>query len=89
MQIGAVGFSPYPNYVYNTNAISSASMNKISALSDDVLDHKIGFEESSSYDMSLNVNPLKQGESQDFASILDSQLVEGRMRQYMFFGEEQ
>ncbi len=40
MTIGAVSFQPY---VFNINAISPASMNRLSGISDDVLDKKTDF----------------------------------------------
>ena len=40
MMIGAVSFQPY---VYNVNAIGPGSMNRLSRISDNVLDKKTDF----------------------------------------------
>lgn len=78
MQIGAVSFQPY---IYNTNAVSSKSLNKISAISDDALDSKtdISALTSLSKDPVENMNPLKRGETLDFAGILEQQMSMSRM----------
>lgn len=78
MQIGAVSFQPY---VYNTNAISSKSLNKISAISDDALDSKTDISALTSLGKENNevTNPLKRGETLDFAGILEQQLSMSRM----------
>ena len=71
--INALSFRPY---VYNTNTLSSASMNKLSRISDDVLDKKIDYSELT--DESLNENPLKKGQTLDFQGILDMQMRRGQ-----------
>lgn len=71
MTISPIGYQPY---IYNTNAISSASMNKISAIPDDALASKIDFGKSRE-----NENPLKPGQSSNFADILVSQMSMSQM----------
>lgn len=82
MSIGAVGaygvvsalsFRPY---VYNTNTLNAASMNKLSRISDDVLERKTDYSELT--DESLNVNPLRKGQTLDFQGILDMQMRRGQ-----------
>lgn len=72
MRIGAVSFQPY---VYHVNAISPASMNKLSRISDDVLDQKTDF---SGLAEDENENPLKMGQTLDFKGMLEMQMQRGR-----------
>lgn len=72
MMIGAVSFQPY---VYNINAISPASMNRLSRISDDVLDQKTDFSELAQAE---NENPLKMGQTLDFKGMLEMQMQRGR-----------
>jgi len=80
MQVGAVSLKPY---IYNTNAVSSRSMNKISAIGDDVLKSKTdvtGLMSKEAKAASSEVlNPLKRGESADFAGIVQMQMQLSRM----------
>ena len=71
MQIGAIG---YPIFVYNTNYVSSKSLGRVSAISDDALDSKVDYADSS-----RNENPLRMGETKDMFGILDSQMAMSRM----------
>ncbi|MDE6944424.1 MAG: hypothetical protein K2P66_08360 [Lachnospiraceae bacterium] len=71
--MSAVSFRPY---VYNANTVNSASMNKLSRISDDVLDKKIDYSELA--DESLNENPLKKGQTLDFQGMLDMQMRRGQ-----------
>lgn len=81
MQVGSIGSTPYMSpYIYNTNSVSSKSLNKISAISDNALDS--GTDVSALTKDSDNnevLNPLKRGESLDFASILNMQMQMGKM----------
>lgn len=70
MTIGAVSFQPY---VYNINAVSPASMNRLSRISDDVLDKKTDFSE-----LVENENPLKKGQTLNFQDMLEMQMQRGR-----------
>ena len=72
MMIGAVSFQPY---VYNINAISPASMNRLSGISDDVLDKKTDFSDLAQAE---NENPLKMGQTLDFKGMLEMQMQRGR-----------
>lgn len=70
MTIGAISFQPY---VYNVNAISQASMNKLSRISDNVLDKKTDFS-----GLVENENPLKKGQTLNFQDMLEMQMQRGR-----------
>ena len=72
MTIGAISFQPY---VYNVNAISPASMNRVSGISDDVLDKKIDY---SGLTEAENKNPLKKGQTLNFQDMLAMQMQRGR-----------
>lgn len=76
MTIGALGAYGFQPYVYNTNSVSAASMNRLSKISDDVLDKKIDYSELT--DESKNVNPLKKGQTLDFQSMLQMQIQRGQ-----------
>ena len=76
MRIGALGAYGLQPYVYNANTVSSASMNKMSKISDDVLDKKIDYNELT--DESKNINPLKKGQTLDFQSMLEMQMQRGQ-----------
>lgn len=69
MTIGAVSFQPY---VYNVNAVSPASMNRLSRISDDVLDKKTDFS-----GLVENENPLKKGQTLNFQDMLRMQMQRG------------
>lgn len=70
MTIGAISFQPY---VYNVNAVSPASMNRLSRISDNVLDKKTEYK-----GVSENENPLKKGQTLDFQGMLEMQMQRGR-----------
>lgn len=72
MTVGAISFQPY---VYNVNSISPASMNKLSKISDDVLDKKVDYSELAGTE---NENPLKKGQTLDFQGMLEMQMQRGR-----------
>ncbi|MDE7428149.1 MAG: hypothetical protein K2N00_02555, partial [Lachnospiraceae bacterium] len=72
MTIGAISFQPY---VYNVNAISPASMNRLSRISDNVLDKKIDY---SGLTEAENENPLKKGQTLNFQDMLAMQMQRGR-----------
>lgn len=76
MTIGALSAYGAQPYVYNTNTVSAASMNKLSKISDNVLDKKIDYSELT--DESKNVNPLKKGQTLDFQSMLAMQMQRGQ-----------
>lgn len=74
MQIGAIGFEPY---IYNTNSVSGSSLDSVPAISEDLLAAKTDYTDLT--DESLNENPLKKGETANFADILQMQLQMGRL----------
>lgn len=82
MGIGGIGGaygvgSIYPSYVYNPNTVSAKSMDKLSKISDDVLDKKIDYSETTAEE---NQNPLKKGQTIDFEGIVAKQMQQGQNR---------
>lgn len=73
MNIGAIAVQPY---IFNANSISGSSMNKISGITDDVLNKKIDYSGLTS--LGENENPLKKGTSSNFMDILSSQMEMGK-----------
>ena len=51
-------------------------MNRLSKISDDVLDKKVDYSELA--DSSKNTNPLKKGQTLDFNSLFEMQMQKGR-----------
>lgn len=80
MYIGAVHFQPY---IYNTNYINRNSMNKVSAISDDFASPKTDF--SSLTNDALNENPLRKGETSNFADVFQMQFQKGQMNAERLF----
>jgi len=78
MQIGAVSGYSFNPYIYNTNRVSSASMNKIQGIGDDLLSSKTDFSALTEQD---TTNPLRKGETLDFAGIISMQLQMSRMNE--------
>ena len=76
MQIGAIGAASYSPYIYNTNRVSSSSLNKISGIGSDLTSGKTDFGALTTQE---NINPLKRGESLDFAGIIDMQMHMSRL----------
>lgn len=82
MGIGGIGNaygmgSIYPSYVYNPNTVSAKSMDKLSKISDDVLDKKVDYSEMAAEE---NQNPLKRGQTIDFEGIVAKQMQQGQNR---------
>jgi hypothetical protein len=73
MQVGAIGsvssLSAMP-YIYNTNRVSSASLNKVSAIQGDTQSGKTDFSGLTSGE---TTNPLKRGETSNFVDVLAMQ----------------
>jgi len=67
MQVGAVGTQPF---IYNTNQVTSASLNKVRPVTNDVNAERTDFSDLAR----TNENPLRPGESADFASIYEEQM---------------
>lgn len=78
MRIGAVAYQPY---VYNTNTVSAASLNRIGAIPNDATAGRTDFEDLTKEEE--NVNPLKRGQSANFMDILSSQMAMSRTRSAM------
>ena len=77
MRIGGIGYV-YPTYVYNPNTVSSNSLNKLSGISDDVLDKKTEYTRPEPEEE--NQNPLRKGQTRDFEGILAKQMQQGQSR---------
>lgn len=84
MQVGGIGAYSYQPYIYNTNTLSARSMDRIQAVDSDLTSAKTDF--SSLSEKVLNTNPLKKGETPDFAGILASQMQMSRMNEARIFG---
>jgi len=78
MQIGAVSMKPY---IYNTNAVSPKSLDKISAISDDITSSRLDASSlvSEESKKQVNTNPLKPGQSLDFTGIIQMQMQMSRL----------
>lgn len=77
MRIGGIGYV-YPTYVYNPNTVSAYSLNKLSRISDDVLDKKTEYARPEPEEE--NQNPLRKGQTRDFEGILAKQMQQGQSR---------
>lgn len=71
MRIGAIGIY-YRPYIYNTNTVSAKSLDKIAKIEDDALKSNVD------YSNEQNENPLKMGETKNFADVLAMQMQLGR-----------
>lgn len=86
MGIGAIsGFRPY---IYNTNSVSGSSLNRISAIDNDVSGSHINPASSSDYYNQETVNALERGETSDFAGVLAMQMHMGMHNADILFGAE-
>ncbi len=74
MRIGSVEFQPY---IYQTNTLSADSLNKVSAISDDLISGKTDFADLVADDVSENL--LRPGQSANFADILEQQFQMSRL----------
>lgn len=79
MRINALNFQPY---IYNTNYLNRNSLNKVSAISDDLLSSKTDFSELTNED--LNENPLRKGETANFAEVIQMQFQTGQQNAARF-----
>lgn len=77
MGVGAISGYAFQPYIYNTNTVSAKSLNKISAISDDLTSAKTDF--TSLYSEEQNINPLKKGETANFAEIFEQQMQMSQM----------
>ncbi len=75
--IGAVSFGFQP-YIYNANTVSSSSLDRIAPVGSDVAKAP-STDYSALYEESENINPLRRGETKNFADILASQMAMSRL----------
>lgn len=78
MRIGAVGFQIYQPYIYNTNTVRGNSLSKVKPISDDLLSSKTDFSGMTDEEQQ-NLNPLRRGETVNFADVIAMQMQMGRM----------
>lgn len=71
MRIGALGMNFQP-YIYNTNTVSGSSLNKIAPIEEDALKSSVD------YSSSRNQNPLRMGQTANFADVLAMQMQIGQ-----------
>lgn len=78
MRVGAVsgGWQPY---VYRTNAVNSSSLSKVRPIGNDLLASKTDFSGLTKEENNITVNPLKRGETANFADVLSMQMQMGRL----------
>ncbi len=86
--VGAVGSLAYDPYIYNTRQVSSASLNRIGRISDDATDGGVDFSAVEKVEEQVNLNPLKRGETANFADVLMSQMNLSQIRQSQLLGSE-
>ncbi|MCR5595965.1 MAG: hypothetical protein K6G12_08950 [Lachnospiraceae bacterium] len=84
--IGAIGSVTYDPYIYNTRQVSAASLNSISRISDDATEGGVDFSSVNKISEQANINPLKKGETADFAGVLMSQMSMSRIHQSQLLG---
>ena len=84
MGVGAIsGFQPY---IYNTNSVSASSLNRISAVDNDVTSSHI---KPTANDYSQEtINALERGETADFAGVLAMQMQMGMNNADLLFGTD-
>lgn len=78
MGIGAIGTVGFRPYVYNVNGVSSSSLKPISPIGSDVVKAP-STDYSALYDEGENINPLRKGETKNFADVLASQMAMSRL----------
>lgn len=84
MGVGAIsGFQPY---IYNTNSVSASSLNRISAVDNDVTGSHIK-PVANDYGQET-VNALERGETADFAGVLAMQMQMGMNNADLLFGAD-
>ncbi|MCR4595716.1 MAG: hypothetical protein K5673_02925 [Lachnospiraceae bacterium] len=86
--VGAVGSLAYDPYIYNTRQVSSASLNRIGRISDDATDGGVDFSAVEKVEEQVNINPLKRGETANFADVLMSQMNLSQIHQSQLLGSE-
>lgn len=78
MRIGAVGFQMYQPYIYNTNTVSGNSLSRVKPIGDDLLSSGTDFSGMTDEEQQ-NINPLRRGETVNFADVIAMQMQMGRM----------
>ncbi|MDE5589076.1 MAG: hypothetical protein K2J60_08025 [Acetatifactor sp.] len=78
MRVGAVGFQTYQPYIYNTNTVSGNSLSRVKPIGDDLLSSKTDFSGMTDEEQQ-NINPLRRGETANFADVIAMQMQMGRM----------
>lgn len=81
MRVGSVGGAMSTPYIYNTNTVSRASLNKVKPIEDDLLESKTDFSKLASE----NTNPLAPGQSSDYKGMVDMQMQIGQMNAVRLF----
>lgn len=76
-EVGAVGIGFRP-YIYNVNTVGSSSLNRIRPIGSDVAKAP-STDYSALYDEGENINPLRKGETKNFADVLASQMAMSRL----------
>lgn len=84
MGIAPIGAVASPQ-IYNVNAVSSKSLNKIKGISDDLTKSRTDFS-GLVEDKEENSNPLAKGETRDFEGLAQMELAMGQNRAAMLFG---
>lgn len=78
MRIGAVSFQTYQPYIYNTNTVSGNSLSKVKPIGDDLLSSGTDFSGMTDEEQQ-NLNPLRRGETVNFADVIAMQMQMSRM----------
>lgn len=85
--VGAVGIGFRP-YIYNVNTVSSSSLSRINPIGSDVAKAP-STDYSALYDESENINPLRKGETKNFADVLASQMAMSRLHAERLMPQEE
>ena len=84
--VGAIGSVAYDPYIYNTRQVSSASLNAVDRISDDATKGGVDFSGVNKAEEQVNINPLKKGETANFADVLMSQMTMSQLHQSQLLG---
>jgi hypothetical protein len=84
MRVEPIGSEPY---VYNTNRVSSASLNKVNPISNDLNERKTDFTEINKREE--NTNPLRPGQTKNFQEVVDKQMAESERNAARIFPKEE
>lgn len=81
MRIEPIGSYSYQPYIYNTNHLNRNSLSRVKPIEKDLLSSKTdltGIVENKPEQPKQNENPLRPGETVNFADMLERQMSEGR-----------